>query len=132
MKIFCTYCSADKRHDEALLPAITRYVDRRIDDVYAASNSIKIEFMILSGKYGLLNPSELIPYYDHLLQDSEVTDHSQLVAKQLASAGVTQVTYFTVTLADDPNVEPYLACVKEACLLEGIDLNVVYLPGSYA
>jgi cytoplasmic iron level regulating protein YaaA (DUF328/UPF0246 family) len=50
--------------------------------------SLGQKFLILSGKYGILEPSDPIPYYDHLLQSSEVSEHSKKVADQLETLGV--------------------------------------------
>ena len=77
MTFFCTYCSAKKDRSQGELAAIQRYQSLRINSVYLAAVSLGHNFFILSGKYGILEPSEPIPYYDHLLQSSEVSEHSR-------------------------------------------------------
>ncbi len=80
MTIFCTYCSAKKDRSQGELPAIQRYRSHRIKSVYIAAVSLGLKFLILSGEYVILEPSDPIPYYDHLLQSSEVSEHSKKVA----------------------------------------------------
>ena len=115
-----------------MLAAIDRYVDKRIDDVQSAAATLGAQFMILSGEYGLLNPSDPIPYYDHLLISEEIAEHASLVSQQLVDTGVHQITFFSVPAAADPYIEPYLACITNACTKAGVDIAVVYLPASYA
>lgn len=80
MAIFCTYCSAEKETDEYLLPAIQRYFSERILRISQAAAKVGTGFFILSGEFGLLEPKELIPYYDHLL----VADQIEAMAFKLA------------------------------------------------
>lgn len=81
--VFCTYCSDDKDRSHEELPAIQRYRSNRIQSVYNAAMSLGFKFLILSGEYGILEASDPIPYYDHLLQSSEVSEHTKRVADQM-------------------------------------------------
>jgi hypothetical protein len=125
MTVFCTYCSRDKDHSERELPAIQRYQSRRITSVYCAAKSLGLGFLILSGKYGILKPCDSIPDYDHLLQPSEVSEHSNLVADQLETLGVKDLVFFTKSASD---VKPYCECIKLASEKAGIELKYIYLP----
>jgi hypothetical protein len=68
--------------------------------------SLGLNFLILSGKYGILEPRNPIPYYDHLLQSSEVSEHSKKVADDLEALGVKDLIYFGRSLSDDENLKP--------------------------
>ena len=125
MTIFCTYCSAEKDRSEGDLPAIKRYQSSRITSVYIAAESLGLRFLILSGKYGILEPRDPIPYYDHLLQSSEVPEHSKLVANQLEALDAKDLIFFTRQASV---VKPYRDCIKFASEKAGIDLKYVYLP----
>ena len=125
MTIFCTYCSADKDSSEGELPAIQRYHDPRIKSVYDAANNLGIGFLILSGQYGILEPTDPIPYYDHLLQSSEVAEHSKLVARQLEALGVKDLIFFTRLISAKNS---YCLCIEKATKEAEIELKYVYLP----
>jgi hypothetical protein len=128
MTVFCTYCSAEKDRSQDELPAIQRYRSDRIQSVYNAAISLRFKFLILSGEYGLLEPDDLIPYYDHLLQSYEVKEHTKTIANQLENIGVKEIIFFTKSFADDENVKPYLDCIKLASRTIGIELKFVKLP----
>jgi len=132
MTVFCTYCSAEKDRSQGELPAIQRYWSHRIKSVYVAALSLDLKFLILSGKYGILEPSEPIAYYDHLLQSSEVSEHSKRVADQLEALGVKDLFFFGRSLSDDNNLKPYFDCIKIASQKAGIELTFVDLPKNYA
>ena len=127
MTDFCTYCSAEKDRSQGELPAIQRYQSHRIKSVYIAAMSLGLNFLILSGKYGMLEPSDPIPYYDHLLQSSDVSEHSKKVSDQLEALGVKNLIFFTRSLSDDENLKPYFDCIKLASQEAGIELKFVEL-----
>jgi hypothetical protein len=127
MTVFCTYCSADKDLSPGELPAIQRYRSRRINSVYTAAKGLGLRCLILSGEYGLLEPFDEIPYYEHLLLFSEVPEHSKKVADQLEALGVQDIIFFTRSLSDDPNLKPYFDCLRSASQKAEVDLKFVYL-----
>jgi len=131
MDVFCTYCSAHKRNELGQLPSIERYIDKRINDVYASATLLGLEFRILSGKYGLLKPEQPIEFYDHLLTENEVSEHSVLVAKQLAEHGITSVSFFSLSVVSDPNVICYQKCMQLAAAHAGVEFSVITLPDIY-
>jgi hypothetical protein len=127
MTVFCTYCAANKDRSQGEIPAIQRYRSHRIKSVYTAAMSLGLKFFILSGKYGILEPCDPIPYYDHLLQSSEVSEHSKKVADQLEALGVKDLIFFGGSLSDDENLKPYIDCIKFASRKAGIELKFVEL-----
>jgi hypothetical protein len=124
MTVFCTYCSAEKDPSEGELPAIQRYLSPRIQSVYAAAKRLGLRFLILSGEFGILEPDDPIPYYDHLLLPSEVPEHAKRVADQLKDLDVKDMIFFT---RSDAAVKPYLECMKSACQIAGAELKFVTL-----
>jgi len=89
--------------------------------------SLGFNFLILSGKYGILEPSDPIPYYDYLLQSSEVSEHSKRVADQLEALGVKDLIFFAGSLSDDENLKTYFDCIRIASQKAGIELKFVEL-----
>lgn len=128
MMIFSTYCSAAKSRDAELLPARERYLSDRICQVHAAADAVGADFRILSGRYGLLAASDAIPYYDHLLTREEVAGHAAKVERQLRPLEPGRVIFFLRPLAEDPDVEPYLATIQAACEMARISLALVEIP----
>jgi hypothetical protein len=127
MTFFCTYCSKEKNQSDGKLPAIERYLSSRINSIYAAAMNCGLDFLILSGEYGILKPCDLIPNYSHLLQPTEVDKHSKLVASQLIALGVKDLIFFSRPDSIDANVRPYIECIKIACHLAKIELKFIYL-----
>lgn len=123
MVAYCTYCSREKDTRPGPLPAILRYQSRRIRDVAERAARDGASLVILSGEFGLLQPSDPIPYYDHLLQPAEVSAMIERVALQLRTAGITAVTYFTESLSD-PELAPYNATIRGAASAIGIPAGV--------
>jgi hypothetical protein len=125
MKVFSTYCSADKNQSRDPLPAIERYHSGRIRSLYNAALSLGAGFVILSGRYGLLDPCEPIPYYDKRLNAAEVPSHANTVARQLGSMRITEVVFFSRPVSEDPNIEPYIDCIKLACDQAGVLIVII-------
>jgi len=124
MTTFCTYCSAEKDQSPGKLPVIQRYQSHRINSVYSAALSLGLEFLILSGEYGMLEPSDPIPYYAHLLTAPEVPAHVKKVANQLEELGVKDLIFFTRPLEEDKNLKPYLDCIRLASQDAGVELKI--------
>ena len=83
MKVLCTYCSAEKQTVVGNVPAISRYISKRIDRVAKQAEKENRPLFILSGKYGIIPAAHPIPYYDHLLTQEEVLAHAKKVASQI-------------------------------------------------
>ncbi len=114
MKILCTYCSADKQTVVGNVPAISRYISKRIGWVAKQAEKQNIPLFIFSGKYGIIPAAHPIPHYDHLLTQEEVTGHAHKVVSQISEHGITYITFYTRSLQEDPNVATYINCITEA------------------
>ena len=130
MKIICTYCSGAKRKDGGLIPAVRRYQSKRILNLGEKADSDGLEFMILSGEYGLIDRGYPLPLYDHLLQSWEVDKLSNRVATTLCMAGVKEVEYHTAAPELYSPVRPYLSVMEAATSRASVALRIVILAGN--
>ena len=128
MMIHATYCSAEKSSAPGEIPAIERYQSRRIYWVNQRALKHGEDFFILSGKHGLIKAQEEIAYYDYLLTSDALKDHIQLLSQQLSSRGIRQVTFFARPISVDPNVLPYVECIKKACQMTSCSLDLIIYP----
>jgi len=126
MLAFCTYCSAKKQETTTTLSAIDLYISDRIQDVFRQAQEANTRFIILSGKYGLLEPDDKIDYYDHLLIASEVEAHSTLIAQQLKTKHISKLVFFTNTIEQDQNLKPYIDCITKAAKESDVELEIRY------
>ncbi len=118
--ILVTYCSRAKRRDKAELPAWQRYLSERVRGLVAKAREEGRGCLILSGKYGLIDAEESIPYYDHLLVSDEVERRVDIVVEQLRRHGVEAVEYHTVNPEEVAEVRPYRALIHQACVQAGV------------
>jgi hypothetical protein len=126
-KIYVTYCSAQKNESEKEIKAIDRYISERIAHVRALAKQDKADFMILSGKFGLLNPNDLIPYYDHLLKAFETARLSKTVARQLKHLKGKTIVLHSHWMDRDINVAPYIETMTDACEMAKVPFDLVIL-----
>ena len=124
-KIYVTYCSAEKNPIEKEIKAIDRYRSERIDYVRALAKQDKADFMILSGKFGLLAPTDLIPNYDHLLKAFETIRLSKTVARQMKNLKGKSIVMYSHWVDKDMNVAPYIETLTDACELTKIPFDLV-------
>ena len=122
--VYITYCSKEKRTDSGLLQAADRYLSERITRISQLAEQDNAHFIILSGSYGFLLPSDKIPFYDHLLVDSEVADIANLVNSQIAKYPIKPTTIHYFQVPDDPYVGPYRRVVELACGFNNISLVI--------
>jgi|TARA_B110000495_G_C22887508_1_gene517602 hypothetical protein len=127
MHIYCTTCSKDKSTHEGRIAAIQRYQDERITSVYHKSQKDNKGFRILSGKYGLLSPTDQIPWYDQVLLLNEVNNMIDLAALQLKHAEVCSVELFVKDPEQNPDWQNYVTTMVGACSKLDIELEVKYL-----
>ncbi|MEJ2746050.1 MAG: hypothetical protein P8123_10280 [bacterium] len=125
--LFCTYCSGAKRKGEKRLPAIKRYISSRILAVYQASKREGALFSILSGEFGLIGPWTKIPYYDHLLKSSEVTNLIPQMVKYLQDIECPAVHFYHDSLQVDAAIKPYLSAITRACRRASVPLLMIEL-----
>ncbi|MFK7784496.1 MAG: DUF6884 domain-containing protein [Crocinitomicaceae bacterium] len=126
-QIYVTYCSAEKNTNEKEMNAIDRYVSERIRHVQSVAKQDRADFMILSGEFGLLNPKDKIPFYDHLLKPFETTRLSKSVARQLKSFKGKKIVMHTHWMDRDINVAPYIETMTDACELAKLPFDLVIL-----
>ncbi|HCH63874.1 MAG TPA: hypothetical protein DFR83_13795 [Deltaproteobacteria bacterium] len=125
MHILLTTCTARKRTDAALLPAIDRYVDPRIEHAASWAAQHERPLMIFSGVYGLLAASDPIPYYDHALEAGEVAAAADALAARITALGID-----TVSALLEPRSAagwaPYHDALVRGCQLAGVRLVVLH------
>jgi hypothetical protein len=126
LKILATYCSAQKDEQLDPLPAYQRYQSDRIKIVIAKAEDQNVSFMILSGKFGLIHFDQPLPYYDHLLKPFEVEEHANFVAMQITENGISEIEFYSRSIEEDPNLQAYHDCMKQACQLAKVSLNVIH------
>ncbi len=123
----CTYCSKEKQETPGVLPAGERYKSKRIKEIQQLASAKGRPFLILSGKYGLLDSGSPIPFYDHLLQKEEVEWLIKKVSKQLSALNIKQLDYYTISHNQDPNLTPYLDCIQGAAELVKTSINIHFI-----
>lgn len=126
--IVCTICCREKDRSDELLPAIRRYRSNRIDAVAGLAREAGRPLVILSGKYGLIDEDELIPYYDRLMGDEDL---GEIIAANIAfleKNKVEKVIFLCPDPAIDPHVQPYLRSIQASARGTGCKLETIFLP----
>ena len=111
---YATYCSAPKREDPGLLPAVERYRSARIAEIDRLATESGARFLILSGSFGLLDRHTPIPWYDHLLSPDEIPEMASRAEDWLRLEGISQIVWYSVDPAIDPNVTRYATVLELA------------------
>lgn len=111
--LYITICSRKKSTAKGNLPARDRYLSNRIQKVidYAARDNATM--MILSGKYGLISPATMIPFYDHLLQHEEISSLQPKVVKTLSALLPSEIVFY-IPKDTDESWEPYIELIKQS------------------
>ena len=121
---YVTYCSAPKRQDAHDLPAVERYLSKRIEFVDRSATDDGALFLILSGTYGLIERDYPLPWYDHLLALEEIEPMSERAVARLASLDLSAVVWFTVDPKEDPFVSRYARVLELATAQLGLSFEV--------
>ena len=100
MLAYCTYCSAEKKETETPIPAVELYISARIETVFSLAQERGIKFLILSGVYGLLEATEKIECYDHLLLEHEVEKQAHVAAAQLKEKEISKIIFNLLKLCN--------------------------------
>lgn len=124
MLAYCTYCSAHKKSTSDQIPAIELYASKRISKVFNAAKKARVHFIILSGKYGIIDAHQEIETYDHLLLASEIEVHADLIATQIKSKNIHEIVFFMNSIKKDRNLAVYLECIQSACHKSGTFLVI--------
>ena len=117
MEILLTTCTAEKSTAPGSIAACERYLGDRVARAMADSRPL----YFLSGRYGLLEGREPIPWYDEALRPEAVAALVPRVVATLRSAGVTEIRF----LAEDrsaPGWAPYWDVVEASAAEAGIPL----------
>lgn len=114
--------------DKDLLPAIQRYISKRIEYTYNLAKIDGVQFLILSGEFGLITEGTLIPYYDHLLLPDEVVSAMPLLVQQLIEQKVEELTFFCNDPETEPTIKPYIDLIQLACQQHKTILNFHQFP----
>jgi len=130
MLIHCTTCAAAKHPSSELLPALERYLSERIDTIAAEAKQKGIALFILSGKYGLIDASTPIAYYDQKLLLIEVEAMTNKVSMQLKDNGITELHFYGTPVAHDTGMSPYLQVLNRACALANVGLQMHFAFGA--
>ena len=131
MEYACTTCCKQKRRDKQLLPAIERYVSRRIRLVLTESRRHHKPLLILSGRFGLLEPDERIPWYDQALLPEAVDALVPKVADQLVTRRASALLFYARP-SKTRGWQPYYDVLEKACRRVNIRLTVRTLRGRSA
>lgn len=126
MEYLCTTCSKRKRREMKRLPALERYLSRRIRWVWQASRRENKPFLILSGKHGLVSPHKKISWYDQALQFEEIEALAGKIKFQLTAHRVSKLTFYALP-KNTRGWRPYYAALEKACASLKIPLVVKIL-----
>ncbi len=111
------------------MPAIKRYKSRRIAKVAQLAHERGETFAILSGRLGLIDENELVPYYDHLLLSAEVDELAVKVGAQLREFGEKELEFYY--RPNDAAWDPYIQVIKQATKYTSVKLIMVELSGNH-
>lgn len=116
-----TCCSRSKLAGEGLLPAVERYTSPRVAHVAAESSRLGLPLLLFSGRFGLLDAGERIPYYDDALTDEGVSRLVPVVVRQIREKSVEALVFYA-RARSTPGWEPYHRVLEAACEETGIRL----------
>ncbi|MCP5107065.1 MAG: hypothetical protein GY950_27010 [bacterium] len=122
MEYICTTCCKDKREDAGLLPAIQRYLSKRIEFVYEESIRLNRPLIILSGKYGYIDAEEKIPWYDQQLLPGDVDGLIPQLVRQLKEKEAEKIIFYGKPKTT-PGWEPYYDALEGSCRRLGIPVE---------
>jgi hypothetical protein len=126
--LVCTICCREKDRSDKLLPALRRYKSKRIDAVAGLARKSGLKFVILSGKYGLIDAEEPIPYYDKLMGAGDLGEIIAANINFLEKKEVGKVIFLCPDPVTDPHVKPYLRSIQAAARGTGCKLETIFVP----
>ncbi|MCH9647285.1 MAG: phytanoyl-CoA dioxygenase family protein [Deltaproteobacteria bacterium] len=122
MEVLCTTCCQEKRPTATPLPASHLYLSKRLHDVLEEGERLGKVVLILSGKFGLVRPQDLLPWYDHALLPQEVEGLVPQLTEALSRIGVSQIHFYALP-ATTPGWRPYHEALERACWKLGIPVQ---------
>ncbi len=81
----------------------------------------------MSGKFGLLKPSEKIEWYDELLLMKDIPKLSKVIEKQISSQKIKEIVFFAINPKQDKHSKSYLHLIKKVCSKNKILLEVKFV-----
>ena len=111
-----------------MLPAVDRYQSERIDKIAGIARGKGYPFAILSGKYGLIDSRQPIPYYDKLLTEKDIPAAVRKSTLFLEGRSIEKILFLLPDPAVDPHVTPYIKTMEQACAATAIDLEIRFVP----
>ncbi len=123
-----TICCREKDRAEGLLPAFRRYRSERIDTVRHLAREAGLPFAILSGKFGLIDAGQPIPYYDKLMEEADLEDIVEKNTVYIKKNGIGEIVFLLPDPALDPHVKPYLESMERATAASRCALKTIFVP----
>jgi len=108
-----TACGNKKENRK--LPAGKIYKSARIRHLYRRSKELKVPFLILSAKYGLVEANKEIEPYDAVMDKRRCKELKEQIKEKLKK-------YETVVFFKGGARKDYYECLKEACKEVGVKL----------
>jgi hypothetical protein len=119
--IICTICSREKEHTDDPLPARLRYKGSHIQRVDREAKMAPLPFFILSGRFGLISGDEVVPDYEHVLYQEDVSIAGARIAEQIRFHGIKTIFLFAKM---KPSWVPYVNALGRAAKMAKADLNI--------
>lgn len=119
-----THCCAQKNTAEGLLPVYERYQSDRVQTFLSRTSLMGVNTRILSSKFGLLAPDDMIPSYDQLLLPAHLPTFVPLIAGQLEQVHDEAVTFFA-PFNPDADVKTYQQSLVIASHIVGKSFTVI-------
>jgi hypothetical protein len=104
------------------MPALRRYQSERVAFVARESQRLGQPLLIFSGKYGLIDASEEIPWYDRMLEAEGVGEMVAVLRRQLREKEVTAIHFYAQPPAT-PGWGPYCDALTQACEQLGVAIE---------
>lgn len=117
-----TTCCKEKDLSASLLPAIERYKSQRISEVFQISKEKGLPMLIFSGKYGLLESEDPVPYYDKKLEMEDLTIILPLLKEDFLKFQIEKIQFY----GNGVNAEgwaPYYKAIELVCIDLGIEVQ---------
>ena len=122
MKVLCAFCTNKKDKSTKLLPASARYLGSSAKKAAEKAKELNLPLYFMSGEFGFIPETMEIPDYDKLLVEGEVATLSDVVAVQMAKAGVSSVLLYAKP--KEKFLIPYYDTIETACAKAEITLEL--------
>jgi len=117
--VLITTCTAEKRRDPGLLPAVERYTGPHVAVAAARARVLSRSLWFVSGAFGLISGDTPIPWYDHALRDDEVPGWVEAAVSVLRGR---EDVVFLAREIGVPGWRPYHRLVGDAAERAGVKI----------